>query len=144
MFSSVIGILGFTLFAALDTPEHPVAFFYAALTGASQIGAIVSSLGLLGQGIINDDPSDTDCATIASESQALLPKDDAPTGREAYKGSIAGVYSLAGAAAILLLTKVGGKAFDERVQAPFWMLAGFNGLLGIVGVTEMGYRWWKR
>ena len=139
IFSSALGILGFTLFAALPTPEHPAAFIFAALTGASQIGAIVSSLGLLGQGVLNEEPDITHPPAV---SQPLIPKTETQRTRENFKGSIAGVYSLAGAAAILLLTKAGGKAFDERVQAPFWMLAGFNGVLGVVGVGEMGYRWW--
>lgn len=61
--------------------------------------------------------------------------------REAFKGSIAGVYSLFGGVAILLLTKVGGKAFDGTVGAPFWMLAGFNGVLLVVAVADGVWTW---
>lgn len=51
------------------------------------------------------------------------------------KGSIAGVYSLAGGAGILLLTKLGGNLFDSlSPTAPFYMLSLFNGLLLIVGI----------
>ena len=51
------------------------------------------------------------------------------------KGSIAGVYSLAGGAGILLLTKLGGNLFDSlSPTAPFYMLSLFNGLLLVVGI----------
>ncbi|KAA6416404.1 MAG: MFS general substrate transporter [Lasallia pustulata] len=51
------------------------------------------------------------------------------------KGSIAGVYSLAGGAGILLLTKLGGSLFDSlSPTAPFYMLSLFNGLLLFVGI----------
>ncbi len=46
------------------------------------------------------------------------------------KGSIAGVYSWYGGAAILLLTKLGGYLFDHWSRgAPFYMMAVFNALL---------------
>lgn len=65
--------------------------------------------------------------------------------REGYKGSIAGVYSLAGAVGILGLTKVGGLAFDKvRPAAPFWMLAGFNAVLLAVSGGEGLWVWWRR
>ncbi|MCJ1254671.1 hypothetical protein MMC24_002486 [Lignoscripta atroalba] len=52
------------------------------------------------------------------------------------KGSIAGVYSLAGGAGILLLTKLGGYLFDAASSsAPFYMLATFNALLLVVAVV---------
>jgi MFS family permease len=60
------------------------------------------------------------------------------------KGTIAGIYSLAGGMAILLLTKLGGVLFDEvSVGAPFYLLAGFNGVLVfgivfVVGVCGVG------
>lgn len=54
--------------------------------------------------------------------------------RADLKGSIAGVYSLAGGAGILLLTKAGGLMFDRvHPGAPFFLMAGFNGMLLIVG-----------
>ncbi|KAL1845936.1 hypothetical protein VTK73DRAFT_390 [Phialemonium thermophilum] len=50
--------------------------------------------------------------------------------RVRLKGSIAGVYSWCGGAAILLLTKLGGYLFDVwSPGAPFYMMAIFNGML---------------
>ena len=68
-----------------------------------------------------------------------LPKDKS---LNHLKGSIAGIYSLAGGAGILLLTKLGGFLFDtESPGAPFYMLAIFNAfLLGIgllCGIAEI-------
>lgn len=57
--------------------------------------------------------------------------------RDHLKGSIAGVYSLAGGIGILLLTKAGGVMFDMVSPiAPFAMLAGFNLLLLVVGTAQ--------
>jgi len=58
--------------------------------------------------------------------------EQAPTelDRAQLKGTIAGVYSLSGGVGILLLTKLGGVLFDKTsTGAPFYMLAGFNGIL---------------
>lgn len=130
--SSALGIVGFTLFSLLETPRCTAAFVYAALTGASQIGAIVASLGMLSRGIV-----DVAEATLSDGERQLLlvsgrQRRRRQETREAFKGCIAGVYSLFGAAAILLLTKAGGKAFDAAAGAPFWMLAGFNAVLAVV------------
>ena len=55
--------------------------------------------------------------------------------RHHLKGSVAGIYSLAGGAGILLLTKLGGFLFDvQSPAAPFYMLSLFNLSLLIVGV----------
>jgi hypothetical protein len=68
------------------------------------------------------------------EASPLLPPHTQYPGQESsrasLKGSIAGMYSLAGGAGILLLTKVGGLLFD-RVDpgSPFFMMAGFNAVL---------------
>ena len=60
------------------------------------------------------------------------------------KGSIAGVYSLAGGAGILLLTKLGGSLFDSTSSSsPFYMLAMFNGLLFAIALTCGGYNAYK-
>jgi len=62
------------------------------------------------------------------------------------KGSIAGVYSWCGGAAILLLTKLGGYLFDSwTMGAPFYMMAIFNCImlaasLGIDAVRFMRER----
>lgn len=58
--------------------------------------------------------------------------------RHHLKGSIAGVYSLAGGFGILLLTKIGGYLFDSMSPvAPFYLLSIFNALL-FVGVVAYG------
>ncbi|ERS97260.1 hypothetical protein HMPREF1624_06591 [Sporothrix schenckii ATCC 58251] len=69
-------------------------------------------------------------ATTASSSSTPSPGTaDAPS-RIQLKGSIAGVYSWCGGAAILLLTKLGGYLFDHWSRgAPFYMMAVFNALL---------------
>jgi hypothetical protein len=55
--------------------------------------------------------------------------------RARLKGSIAGMYSLAGGAGILLLTKVGGLMFDRvDTGSPFYMMAAFNAVLFVVTV----------
>ncbi|KAF2225020.1 hypothetical protein BDZ85DRAFT_259513 [Elsinoe ampelina] len=61
------------------------------------------------------------------------------TDRTHLKGTIAGVYSLAGGAAILLLTKLGGHLFDTTsVGAPFYLMAGFNAALLVVVILIQG------
>ena len=56
--------------------------------------------------------------------------------RVQLKGSVAGVYSWCGGAAILLLTKVGGYLFDSwSTGAPFYMMAGFNGVLLLASIA---------
>ncbi|KAI1502682.1 hypothetical protein F5X99DRAFT_378076 [Biscogniauxia marginata] len=74
-----------------------------------------------------------------AETQALLENGNsrksqnrggAGISRVQLKGSIAGVYSWCGGAAILLLTKLGGYLFDAASHgAPFYLMAGFNGAL---------------
>ncbi|KAF2141676.1 uncharacterized protein K452DRAFT_250405, partial [Aplosporella prunicola CBS 121167] len=78
----------------------------------------------------------------ATESSPLLPShfrqppsSTDPSSRSHLKGSIAGVYSLAGGAGILILTKVGGVMFDRLdAGAPFFLMAGFNSLLLLAAV----------
>jgi len=54
--------------------------------------------------------------------------------RNQLKGSIAGIYSLSGGFGILLLTKLGGYLFDNvDPGSPFFIMAGFNALLLLVG-----------
>ena len=135
-----------------------------ALIGISQIGAIVCSLSMLGRGIQSpsaslktktssrNQPSEAstergvDEEAPLDEQSSLLPSQPADTGRmitsrssatrNHLKGSIAGIYSLTGGAGILLLTKLGGFLFDRAsTGAPFYMLAGFNALLFVVGLA---------
>lgn len=76
-----------------------------------------------------------------------LPASSLPSSRAHLKGSIAGVYSLAGGAGILLLTKLGGVMFDELDKgAAFFLMAGFNAVLmiGAVSVSlKRAYRDYK-
>lgn len=149
--SALLGILGFTLFSVLPDPEAPVAFVYVMFMGASQIGAIVASLGILSRGVVA--PTNTSTTRpITNPTGTVQPNGDGEgvpllgattgetvTGREAFKGAIAGVYSLFGGVGILILTKLGGKAFDAAVGAPFWMLAGVNALLLAVSLGNMAW-----
>ncbi len=78
------------------------------------------------------------------EETALLPQHEPKYhSRDHMKGSIAGVYSLAGGAGILLLTKAGGVLFDKVSPAsPFYMLAGFNlALLAVGTVAGISAAW---
>ncbi|KAK8160630.1 hypothetical protein IWX90DRAFT_273517 [Phyllosticta citrichinensis] len=69
-----------------------------------------------------------------------LPASSLPSSRAHLKGSIAGVYSLAGGAGILLLTKLGGVMFDELDKgAAFFLMAGFNAVL-MIGALSVSLR----
>ncbi|KAG5988130.1 hypothetical protein E4U43_004831, partial [Claviceps pusilla] len=69
-------------------------------------------------------------ASAAATSGSGSGSGSASASRVRLKGSIAGVYSLCGGAAILLLTKLGGVLFDSVSRgAPFYMMAVFNGVL---------------
>ncbi|KAG0646756.1 hypothetical protein D0Z07_6353 [Hyphodiscus hymeniophilus] len=161
--ASVCGIIGYTAFARLVSPEpkdvkgrggSPVVFLYVALIGISQIGAIVCSLGLLGRGVLGaeggynlssqlEGASTRAQSTITGENTALVPSTTsyAPSSSRSHlKGSIAGVYSLSGGAAILILTKVGGLLFDSEPGAPFYLMSGFNAILLVVGIGAGVYR----
>ncbi|KAG6087978.1 hypothetical protein E4U15_006979 [Claviceps sp. LM218 group G6] len=161
--ATVFGMVSYVLFPQLASPETknvdgrggtPAVFLVVTLMGISQIGAIVCSLGSLGQGVLaaadsnpgvrRDPPcmsgdGDENESSEVPESQPLMrPSNNeeeraqssapAPISRVQLKGSIAGVYSLCGGAAILLLTKLGGVLFDSVSRgAPFYMMAVFNG-----------------
>ena len=162
--ASVCGIIGYTTFGRLTSPEpkdvngrggSPIVFLYVALIGISQIGAIVCSLGLLGRGVLGAEggynlSSQLESASARAEgvdtcgdTAALLSPAISPTlssSRRHLKGSIAGVYSLSGGAAILILTKVGGLLFDSDPGAPFYLMSGFNAILLVVGIGAGMYR----
>ncbi|CAK7202142.1 hypothetical protein SEUCBS139899_004862 [Sporothrix eucalyptigena] len=107
------------------------------------------------QGDGNDSDRDTVCDLIASPRSARsgrarafsaltrpAPVASAPVenidtaSRIRLKGSIAGVYSWCGGAAILLLTKLGGYLFDHWSRgAPFYMMAIFNGVLLLASLS---------
>ncbi|RDW83148.1 hypothetical protein BP5796_04639 [Coleophoma crateriformis] len=164
--ASIFGIIGYTAFAQLTSPEpkdidgrggSPAVFLIVSMIGISQIGAIVCSLGLLGRGVLGDEggynlssqlqnqhtpprnlPNDaTETAPLVGEPV----RSSSPSTRSHLKGSIAGVYSLSGGAAILLLTKLGGNLFDSlSTGAPFYMMAIFNAILLVVGLGAGIYR----
>lgn len=153
--STTFGIVGYLIFPQLPSPEiknvdgrggSPVIFLVVALIGISQIGAIVCSLGVLGQGVLAAELPRTPHreASIApdedesDEAEPLIriATRDNSIARIKLKGSIAGVYSLCGGAAILILTKLGGLLFDKLSRgAPFYMMAVFNAAL--LGVSLM-------
>lgn len=146
-----LGIIGYIAFPNLPTPEYkdiqgrggsPSVFLIVALIGISQIGAIVCSLGSLGRGVLTADlPKGPQIRIQTDEGEVVADAEDAPllengtplpatATRAQLKGTIAGVYSWCGAAAILLLTKLGGYLFDKWTQgAPFYLMAIFNGIL---------------
>ncbi|EDO04628.1 hypothetical protein SS1G_07111 [Sclerotinia sclerotiorum 1980 UF-70] len=164
--ASVFGIIGYIGFAQLDSPEpqdingrggSPIVFLLVALIGISQIGAIVCSLGLLGRGVLGDEggynlssqlqetasDANPDLHDTTAERTPLIasPSIRETSSRNHLKGSIAGVYSLSGGAAILLLTKLGGYLFDNlSTGAPFYMMAIFNAVLLVIGVGTGIYR----
>lgn len=162
--ASMFGIAGYTAFAQLQSPElkdihgrggSPAVFLIVSMIGISQIGAIVCSLGLLGRGVLGDEGGYNLSGQLHdAQSGSGLPSNDATetaplvtssqkrSGSRAHlKGSIAGVYSLSGGAAILLLTKLGGSLFDSlSTGAPFYMMAIFNAILLVVGTGAGIYR----
>jgi hypothetical protein len=154
--ASVCGIIGYTAFARLVSPEFkdengrggsPVVFLIVALIGISQIGAIVCSLGLLGRGVLGAEggcnlSSQLEEVQQTSEQGEATPlqSPSSHSSRSHLKGSIAGVYSLSGGAAILLLTKLGGYLFDSNPGAPFYLMTAFNAILLVVGIGSGVYR----
>ncbi|GAB0136792.1 hypothetical protein EsDP_00005083 [Epichloe bromicola] len=144
-----LGMVGYVILPQLSSPEiknvdgrggTPAVLLVVALLGISQIGAIVCSLGSLGQGVIAAElprrvqreasiaPDEDE--SMDSEPLMGMSTSEGSASRVRLKGSIAGVYSLCGGAAILLLTKLGGALFDSVSQgAPFYMMAVFNGAL---------------
>ncbi|KKZ62654.1 hypothetical protein EMCG_00337 [[Emmonsia] crescens] len=89
-------------------------------------------------------------AQVSDECSTLLPKpmSSSANGNSLVhlKGSVAGMYSLYGGAGILLLTKAGGLLSDKvSPKSPFYILAGFNGLLLIAGIViSVLQRWDSR
>lgn len=156
--ATVFGVVGYLVLPQLQSPEiknvdgrggTPAIFLVVSLIGISQIGSIVCSLGILGQGIVAVDlqrtslrdegvPSlapDEDESADGDEPLIRISADEDNGSRVRLKGSIAGVYSMCGGAAILLLTKLGGFLFDEvNTGAPFYMMAGFNAVLLVLSL----------
>jgi MFS family permease len=149
--STVFGIIGYIALPQLSSPEiknvdgrggSPAIFVVVSLLGISQIGAIVCSLGSLGRGVLAVElprtarpesllqPDEYESTNEESRPLINITTDQESTSRIRLKGSIAGVYSLCGGFAILLLTKLGGYLFDRLSNgAPFYMMAVFNAVL---------------
>lgn len=87
----------------------------------------------------DDEEEEGDAAPLLGSEVAgplLAPGSDAVSPRVRLKGSVAGVYSWCGGAAILLLTKMGGYLFDAwDAGAPFYMMAAFNGVLLVMSIA---------
>lgn len=149
-----LGMVGYLILPQLSSPEirdvdgrggTPAVLLIVALLGISQIGAIVCSLGSLGQGVIAAElprrvqreasiAPDEDESMVSEPLMGTSTSEDSAS-RVRLKGSIAGVYSLCGGAAILLLTKLGGALFDSVSRgAPFYMMAVFNGALMVASL----------
>ncbi|EZF71184.1 hypothetical protein H105_06591 [Trichophyton soudanense CBS 452.61] len=165
LMGSLLGTLSYAMLGVLPGPRisgswsSAAIFVDMAFIGISQISAIVCSLAILSNGINGILPIMDD---VQYETQTSVPEDRVTadrsletinestplvSGNNMYtaspqktfihvKGSIAGMYSLWGGAGILILTKVGGIMFDKMSpHSPFYILAGFNGLLLIMGLV---------
>ncbi|KAJ4165854.1 hypothetical protein LMH87_007466 [Akanthomyces muscarius] len=139
--ATVFGIVGYLILPQLQSPEiknvdgrggTPAVFLVVSLLGISQIGSIVCSLGVLGQGVLAVDLQRTSLRDEAAPSLApdedesgddhepriRIATDEATGSRVRLKGSIAG-----------------GFLFDTaNTGAPFYMMAGFNALLLIASL----------
>ncbi|KAJ5677516.1 uncharacterized protein N7477_003149 [Penicillium maclennaniae] len=153
LFAALVGVVGYLAFALMPSPQFQGpdgsagVFVIMGLVGISQIGAIVCSLAVLSKGILRVSIDDDVLRKITDQSEESSGDDeDRPllagsVNRQLQhlahlKGSIAGVYSLYGGAGILLLTKVGGLLFDVLSSGtPFYIMAGFNGILLATGVV---------
>ncbi len=166
LLAALLGVLGYVGLATLKSPTargeegSPWIFVIMVFLGISQIGAIVCSLGLLGRCVLGIEkgnnlqhaeiiqgatrPGRDDTHNNQNQENTEESTEDAPLllvkprSRAYLKGSIAGVYSLAGGVGILILTKTGGLMFDSvALVAPFYMLALFN-LILLVIATILG------
>lgn len=156
--AAFVGVVGYLAFGLLPNPQYkspdgnPGVFVVMALLGISQIGAIVCSLAVLSNGILQVGVDDDALRKIyteqtvdseggngaESENQPLLARsvNHRLQHLSRLKGSIAGVYSLYGGAGILILTKVGGLLFDVLSSGtPFYIMAAFNGILLVAGIV---------
>lgn len=164
--SALSGSIGSLLFGLLDNPDpfadrrgHSRSLLSipaVTLIGIGQIGAIVCSLSFLSRGIQRaesaqsrrlEDTTTYESNEARSESTSAQQPGSQPIvatiSHRQVKGTVAGIYSLCGGAGIILLSKLGGILFDKvSTGGPFFMLAGFNGLLmvAVAGATLVGQR----
>ncbi len=163
LFAALSGVLGYFWLTTFESPEvdgekgSRWIYFVMALLGVNQIGAIICSLGIFNRCVLglqkeganveddqaNDhsrEPHNAQSSNVVTESvgnqesMPLLAKSAHVSDLHHLKGSIAGVYSLAGGIGILLLTKLGGVLFDTNRSAPFMMLSLFNAILLLAGI----------
>lgn len=155
LFAALVGIVGYVTFPLLPSPQfkgpdgNGGVFVVMGLIGMSQIGAIVCSLGVLSNGVLNvghavqrtgtvSEAAQYDGAgEVSAEHDPLLGQPGNPPTDDLrhLKGSIAGMYSLYGGAGILLLTKLGGLLFDVlSAGVPFYIISMFNGILLVAGI----------
>ncbi|KAL1965995.1 hypothetical protein VTN77DRAFT_4935 [Rasamsonia byssochlamydoides] len=155
LFAALMGIVGYIAFPLLPSPQfkgpdgNAGVFVVMGLVGISQIGAIVCSLAVLSNGVLNvgypeepvsQGPTQYDgvgeSSSLPTEHEPLLGPGKLPVNNLRHlKGSIAGMYSLYGGAGILLLTKLGGLLFDVlSAGVPFYIMAIFNGILLVAGI----------
>ncbi|KAL9048820.1 MAG: hypothetical protein Q9162_007533 [Coniocarpon cinnabarinum] len=148
--ASAVGVAGYIGLARMEDPDPEsrsgaTVFVVMAALGVSQIGCIVCSLSSLGRGIQKGSENDfvvrSSPESIREEDEGgmsdgnatlvgLETRQQGHRSRSHLKGSIAGIYSLAGGAGILLLTKLGGFLFDKAGHgAPFYLMALFNIIL---------------
>jgi MFS family permease len=157
--AALVGVVGYLAFGLLPNPQYKApdgnagVFIVMALLGISQIGAIVCSLAVLSNGILEVGVDDNTLRKIYAEQNVDHEGANHPGGEgenqpllarsvnhrlqhlSHLKGSIAGVYSLYGGAGILILTKVGGLLFDVLSSGtPFYIMAVFNGILLVTGL----------
>ncbi|EED16111.1 MFS transporter, putative [Talaromyces stipitatus ATCC 10500] len=167
--AALLGIVGYMTFPLIFNPQLQVPhvnggeFAIVSSIGISQIGAIVCSLGILSNGVLNIGFSDnhqgsgsessqepTDSIQTADENNSHTEHDPliakqgkslASSDLKHLKGCIAGIYSLYGGAGILLLTKLGGLLFDvSSTGAPFYIMATFNAILFLAGIGCIVWR----
>ena len=147
---ALAGIAGYTMFGTTvqrrreRTNGTALDFVAMALIGISQIAAIVCSLGILSDGVLDQSQPQTEASTDTDRDADAVETHESEDERAALigetgsrrmastdlKGSIAGLYSLYGGAGILILTKLGGALFDSlSFGSPFYIMAIFNGIL---------------
>lgn len=171
LFAALLGVVGYTTFPLIFSPQ-PTAphvsggvFAMVSFIGISQIGAIVCSLGILSNGVLNihsidkrQESADTSQESTGlgqdsvenntdTEHDPLITKPSESltfSDLKHLKGCIAGIYSLYGGAGILILTKLGGLLFDKSsTGAPFYIMAIFNAILFLAGVGSIAWRYGK-
>ena len=107
-----LAMVGYTWLGFLDQPMGPQAYPAAVILGMGQASAILTAMALLGQEV-----------------------------SEINTGAASGLFTLFGAAGILLATKIGGLLFDSWMPgAPFIITGLANGIvvLAALGMIGMG------